>query len=100
MRYVATRDSFGFMGRYWSRGDVTDDIGEKEKVPPHFSPVKGASPAAVAAVLARTEKKKVVSIFDRSRKNNSPITPVNPVPEGTKPPVDETGKDKGSAQEK
>ena len=38
MKYIATSDSYGFMGRYWSEGDIVEVSGG-QIVPRHFKPI-------------------------------------------------------------
>lgn len=36
MDYQAIRDSYGFRGRYWSKGDIARNVTEDEKINCHF----------------------------------------------------------------
>lgn len=53
MRYKAIRDNVGFMGRYWSEGDITPDVDEMAAqqsavaLVAHFKPIGEARQAQV-----------------------------------------------------
>jgi hypothetical protein len=43
MQYRVLRDTYGFKGRFWAKGEVVE-IDPKEKPPRHFAPVNKPTP--------------------------------------------------------